>query len=144
MLRLQPTTWNELFDTWNPMERFQREAHRLMAATADDFPSLNVYTTESGAIATALLPGFDANDFDITTKGKTLTIYVKRQRPNLAEGESYRRQERRFGEFRRTVELPFPIEVSRVEAQYARGILEIRLPRAEEDRPRKIVVKSDQ
>jgi len=60
----------------------------------------------------------------------------------LNEGESYHRQERGSGSFTRTVRLPFRVEADKVSAKYERGILQITLPRAEEDKPKKIQIKS--
>jgi HSP20 family protein len=59
----------------------------------------------------------------------------------VAEGDLVRRRERFAGEFSRTVELPFEVDTEQVEARYARGIVEIRVPRAAADRPRKIEVQ---
>ena len=48
-----------------------------------------------------------------------------------------------YGRFTRSIQLPFPVEADRIEANYEKGILKIWLPRAEADKPRKIVVKSN-
>jgi HSP20 family protein len=58
------------------------------------------------------------------------------------EGATYHRQERRYGAFLRTFRLPFRVDAEKVEASFAKGVLQIALPRAEEDKPRKITVRA--
>ena len=74
--------------------------------------------------------------------GETLTISGSRQAPADGENIRYHRQERGYGSFTRTIQLPFPIDVDKVEANYEKGVLKIWLPRAESDKPRKITVKA--
>ena len=57
-------------------------------------------------------------------------------------GVRYHRQERGYGKFTRTLQLPYPIKADGIEATFRNGVLTVRLPRAEEDKPRKIAVKS--
>ncbi|NJN44441.1 MAG: Hsp20/alpha crystallin family protein, partial [Anaerolineae bacterium] len=53
----------------------------------------------------------------------------------------YHRQERGYGKFTRSLELPFRVDANGIEATFAHGVLHITLPRAEEDKPKKIAVK---
>jgi HSP20 family protein len=66
----------------------------------------------------------------------------KRVPEELKEGEKYHRRERGYGRFTRTFQLPFHVEANNVEAVFEKGILQISLPRAEADKPRKISVKA--
>jgi HSP20 family protein len=126
------------------MERMSRLFSELSSpfTRATGFPAVNVWSDGNEAIVTAELPGTDAKAVDISVVGKTLTIKGSRQ-PEEAKGEeSYHRQERWAGSFRRTIDLPFLIDQNRVEARFSKGILEIKLPRAEADKPKKISIVS--
>ena len=133
---------------WREMERLQREMNRLYSdfstsrPGAANFPAMNVWTNQEGAVVTAELPGLNPEDIDISVVGETLTLSGTREREELKEGERYHRQERGFGKFTRTFQLPFLVEADNVEATFEKGVLYITLPRAESDKPRKISVKS--
>ena len=133
---------------WREMDRLQREMNRLFSdvstrsRVAPSFPAMNVWTNQEGAVVTAELPGVNPDNIDIAVVGDTLTLNGERQPEELHEGEKYHRQERGFGKFTRTFQLPFQVESDKVEANFEKGILYISLPRAEADKPRKITVKS--
>lgn len=139
-----------LADSWQDIERVQREMNRLFAdfygtprlQAARNFPAMNAWTSPDGAVITAELPGVNPEDIDISVVGETLTLTGSRQPEELKEGEKYHRRERGQGKFSRTFQLPFPVEADKVEAVFDKGILHISLPRAEADKPRKIAVKT--
>lgn len=132
---------------WLEMERLQREMDRLFSGAslpfAQNFPALNLWSSENDVIVTAELPGIDPDSLDISVLDDTLTLSGVRTPEQLKEGESYHRQERGHGHFSRTVTLPFKVNADNVEAVYERGVLHVTLPRAEEDKPKKIKVKSE-
>ncbi len=139
---------------WEEMDKLQREMNRMFDSTylnrflnqpvnSHDFPAMNVWTkADSGQVITAEIPGMDIDDLDIKVAGETLTISGSRPSPEENDDIKYHRQERGYGSFTRTIQLPFPIDVDKVEANYEKGVLKIWLPRAESDKPRKITVKS--
>lgn len=139
----QPSPWSE-------MERLRREMNRLFASfptisgmrVAPGYPAMNVWTNEDGAVVTAELPGIDPEKLDIAVVENTLTLSGERKPLELAEGDVYHRRERGYGKFTRSFQLPFNVEASNVQAVYEKGVLNITLPRAEADKPRKIVVKA--
>ncbi len=129
------------------MDRLQREMNKLFSSSqgrrqAAGYPAVNIWTGEEGAILTTELPGVKVDDLDISAVGDTITLSGSRTAPEIGEDESYHRQERGFGRFSRTVQLPFPVEVQQVDAQFKNGVLEISLPRSEADKPKKINVKN--
>ena len=105
------------------------------------FPAFNVWSNEEGAVLTSELPGVKLEDLDITVTGKEVSVKGSRK-----EGENhdvrYLRRERPSGEFTRSFELPYQIDASRVEAKMTGGVLRVDLPRAENDKPRKITVSA--
>ncbi len=134
---------------WREMDRLQREMNRLFedyspsrVRSAPSYPAMNVWTNENGMIVTAEVPGVRPEDIDINVVGETLTLSGQRLPDETGEAARYHRQERGYGKFARTLQLPFPVAVEQVEATFKDGVLNVRLPRAEEDKPRKISVKS--
>ena len=135
---------------WSEMERLRREMNRLFnnypATTGSrvnpGYPAMNVWTNEDGVVVTAELPGIDPEKLDIAVVENTLTLSGERTPLKLAEGDVYHRRERGCGKFTRSFQLPFNVEANNVQAVYEKGVLHITLPRAEADKPRKIVVKA--
>jgi HSP20 family protein len=134
---------------WREMDRLQREMNRLVddpfAARyrpAPAYPAMNVWTSEEGLQITAEVPGVNPKDIDISVVGSTLTLTGIREQEDLKEGSRYHRQERGYGNFTRSLQLPLSVNVDKVEANFKNGILNIVLPRAEEDKPKKIAIKS--
>jgi HSP20 family protein len=131
------------------MERMRREMNRLFAgvaprrtwpATAPGYPAANVWSNPDGAVATAEMPGVNPDDIDISVVGDTLS--GGRQPDEPGEGATYHRRERRHGRFSRAYQLPFEIDSNQVEATYEKGVLHISLPRAQEEKPKRVAVKS--
>jgi HSP20 family protein len=103
---------------------------------------MNVWTDTDSAVVTAELPGVSLEDIEITVEDDTLTLRGDRQRETPEEEATYHRRERRFGSFLRTFSLPFRVDSERVDATLRNGVLSISLPRAEEDKPRKITIRA--
>ncbi len=141
--------WSDLerlgrfWDPWNEFERMQRAVSRRVSPPSADFPAVNVWVSGDEAVVTTEIPGVDPKSIDISVAGKTLSIRGSRNPEDLKEGDSYHRRERWSGQFTKTVEMPFTIETNKVEAKFSKGILHIKAPRAEAEKPKKIAVKSD-
>lgn len=124
---------------WTEFGRIRSELDRLLDGRSS-YPPVNVWTGEEGAIVTLEMPGVDPSDLSVDVEGRTLSLRGERKAEPVADGDLVRRRDRFAGEFSRTVELPFEVDAEQVEARYARGIVEIRVPRVAADRPRKIEV----
>ena len=137
----------EIPSMWEEMNRLQREMDQLFN-TIDRrpwpaaFPAMNLWLNDEGAVVTAELPGVDVKDLNINVTGETLTLSGERKLEDLPKGSVYHRQERSVGQFTRTIDLPFSVDGARVQATLEKGVLRILLPRAEQDKPRKILVKT--
>ncbi len=135
---------NDFVNSLKDLQRLQNQFDRLLAASAPtatfEFPPTNVWTSEEGAIVRAEIPGIEPEKVDISLVNNTLTIRGSRGEETTKEGQSCHRQERESGHFTRSLQLPFTVNSDRVEARFANGILEITLPRAEAEKPRKISV----
>ena len=130
---------------WRDMSRLQREMSHLLGGTSapiNSYPAMNLYAGDEGVILTAELPGLEPDDLEITVLGETLTLSGSRNMGEAQEGVKYHRRERSQGHFNRTVQLPFVVDSEGVEAKFTNGVLHVVLPRAEEDKPRKISVSA--
>jgi HSP20 family protein len=133
---------------WDPFREFQREMHQLLDSiepahgwrVARPFPPMNLYETEEGYRLEAELPGLNPEDVEISLTGETLTLRGERKRSEGTSEDSFRRQERPFFRWSRSVTLPQRVSGAGVAAQFSNGILTIQLPKAEEARPRQIAV----
>jgi HSP20 family protein len=85
------------------------------------------------------LPEVTPSDVTVNLAGRVLTV-VGARRPRNEQNANWQRQERVYGSFSRTVQLPFRVDADKVEARFNSGILEIELQRLEADRPKKIVI----
>ena len=137
-----PTVWRE-------MDRLQQDMNRLFGdlnvnrtRKASSFPAINLWAAEESARVTAEIPGVSKDDLDINVTGDTLTLSGVRSQDDLPEGARYHRQERRFGEFSRSIQLPYTVDVNKVKAVFKNGVLSVDLPRVEAEKPKKITVKA--
>jgi HSP20 family protein len=119
---------------------FIRPGTMLAGATASQTFPLNIYGTPDELKVEALLPGISEEDVQVEFDRGVLTIAAKRQGPEVAGGGRWYLQEFHPGQFSRSLTLPFPVEVDRVVAHYANGVLTLTLPKAEAAKPRRIQV----
>lgn len=138
---------------FSDIDRLRREVDRVfneMVGTAASrdysgvFPPVNIYESEDCYLLTAELPGIDPADMEIKVTDDSLTIKGQRKPDDYGEGASYHRRERDSGYFRRVLTLPDKVDPDKVEATNRHGILQVRLPKAEEIRPRQIQVKGSE
>ena len=90
---------------------------------------------------TALVPGLDADDLDIEVLNDTVTIRGEFKTDGNDE-KKYLLSELPCGRFSRVIALPTAAEAEKVEASIKNGILSLHIPKAEEDRPKAIKVKT--
>jgi HSP20 family protein len=149
---MRGTRWQS-FGTplWNQLQQLQGEMNRLFERWGGSdsplggsvFPPLNVWEEGEQVCLEAELPGLDLKDLEIfVTGGNQLTLQGNRK-PPVPEKGVWHRRERQFGEFSRTVALPYPVDAEKVEARLENGVVLVRLAKHESARPRKIPVKSE-
>ena len=138
---------------WDPLRdlaAFQTEMGRVMNGLFDTagretqawLPALDVWETEHELVYAFDLPGIPEQDISIEVHEDALTVTATRERRTEQEGDRYYRFERRTGAFSRTVGLPVGIDEDRIQASYADGVLEVRVPKPAEAKPRKIALGS--
>lgn len=103
------------------------------------FP-VDVSETESEVRVRASLPGVKPEDLDVSVQGDLLTIRGESREETTTGGENWQRREIRTGSFARSFTLPSPVDSDACEAIFENGVLELRLPKREEAKPRKIQV----
>jgi len=139
---------------WDPFAEIS-SLRRAMDRVFDDFvpPRLwrgevemtfpvDLYETDDTIVVRAALPGIRADGVDISVTGDSLTIKGEGKHEEKVERENYYRQEIRYGAFSRTIPLPTRIDHERAAAEFADGMLTVRLPKAEEVRSKTIKVKA--
>ena len=140
------TRWQPFADIWQEMSRLQNEMNRPLGRVGPGtrrpvaYPAMDIWQDNNCLYVEAELPGLELEDLEIlVTGGDQLSIKGERKSQS-AEGETFHRQERGFGQFSRLMTLPMDVDSERVQANFRNGVLTITLPKREEAKPRKIVV----
>lgn len=127
------------------LNRFQRDLNRLwdgmLNVSTPTFPALNVWVNQDRVVVTAELPGLAADELEISIVNDTVTLSGNRVIP-AGDNIKYHRRERTEGQFSRTLQFPFRIDSNNVEALFLNGVLQLTLPKAEADKPKKIAIKT--
>jgi HSP20 family protein len=127
------SVFNELFDgdfgrTWDQPN------------TSKWYPAVDVLEGKDDYLIRAELPGMKKEDIKVEVKDGTLTLSGERQSEKPAEGVEYRHTERLAAKFWRSFSLPKTVKHDGIDAVYKDGVLEIRVPKAEEAKPRQIQI----
>lgn len=136
------------WDPFRDLAAFQGELSRVMnglfdgpgRATQTWVPPLDVWETDGELVYAFDLPGIPEEEISIEVQDDTLTVTASRERKLEELEERFYRFERRVGTFSRAVGLPVGIDEERIQAKYANGVLEVRVPKPEEPKPRKIAL----
>jgi len=106
----------------------------------EPIPKIDVKEDEKAVYVKAEIPGLDEKDLEVTLKDNMLTISGEKKEETSEEDKekNYRYCERRFGSFRRSIEMPDGIKTDSVKASYKNGVLDIELPKSEPAQPKKI------
>jgi HSP20 family protein len=104
-------------------------------------PPIDVHETDDEIVVTASLPGVKADDVEITMTGQTLSLRGEFKADDEVKRDQVLYRERRFGSFSRSLQLPVRVQGERAEASFTDGVLTLRVPKAEEVKPRQIRIK---
>jgi HSP20 family protein len=145
---------------WEPLREFstlQNEMNRLFNTVFDTptpgnggstlrrwMPPMDLVETEEHFVLRADLPGLTEDDVKIEFEDGTLTVSGERKAEHESKGAGYYRVERAFGSFSRSLTLPQGVDPESVTANFDRGVLEIRIPKPEERKPRRIEIGGGQ
>jgi HSP20 family protein len=108
-----------------------------------DVPT-DVFHTEDSLVIRMDLPEVNADDVDVTVQENVLLINGTRRFPYDAEKVRFVRRGTFYGDFTQRVALGKGLDVEKITARYEGGVLELRIPYAEEVQPRKISIEVGQ
>lgn len=132
-----------LFDNpWKELDRMQRQMDSLsgrFGARRSRFPAVNLYDGDDTVTAEFIVPGLTKETVDVTFENGILTVKGERK-VTREEKATVVREERNHGTFSRSVEIPVAIEHDKIAAELTNGILTIALPKAEEAKPKQIMI----
>ncbi len=132
------------WDPFGEMLTMQREVDRLLGrlgvgrvgdgevAGVAWLPRIDVKTTGEDMVISAELPGLKEDDVDIEVTDGVLTIKGERKSETEKSDEGWVIRERSYGSFERSLVLPEGVDPQEVTADYADGVLEVRVPKAAE------------
>ena len=134
---------------WSPfVSDIQEEVNRLLdgflgrPTPATDVrswaPAVDMHETKDDFVLKFELPG--VKDVSLSITEDLLTVKGERAFAGDSEGENARHIERVYGKFERSVRLPMPVPAEKVKATYRDGVLEVKLPKAEEVKPKAIKI----
>jgi HSP20 family protein len=107
-------------------------------------PAMDLVETDEHFVLKADLPGLDEGDVNIEVEDNVLTVSGERLAEHEDKREGYVRVERAYGSFRRSLTLPEGVEPEGVSATFAKGVLEVRIPKPEERKPRRVAIQVGQ
>jgi HSP20 family protein len=139
---------------WEPLRELnslQTEMNRLFNAAFDTpgqgtaqarrwTPAMDLLETDEHFVLRADLPGVSEEDVSIELEDNLLTVSGERKAEHEAKGEGFYRVERAFGRFSRSLTLPKGVDAEAVTAAFDKGVLEVRIPKPAERKPRRISI----
>jgi HSP20 family protein len=103
-------------------------------------PAMDLVETEDAFVLRADLPGLSEQDVNIELEDNVLTVSGERKAEHEERKEGYYRVERASGSFSRSLTLPEGVDPEAVSANFERGVLEVRIPKPEQRKPRKVAI----
>jgi HSP20 family protein len=139
---------------WEPfreLSSLQTEMNRLFNAAFDTqqgngqsarrwTPAMDLLETDDAFVLRADLPGLSEADVSIELEDNVLTLSGQRKVEHEERREGFSRVERAFGAFSRSLTLPRGVDADAVTAAFDRGVLEVRIPKPAERKPRRISI----
>ena len=129
-------------------EPFAQEFDRLFSTLFDNsgrqaqrwVPAMDLVEADDHFVLKADLPGLSEDDVAIEVQDSVLTISGSREAEHERKEKGWFRLERSYGSFSRSLTLPEGVDADKVEASFDRGVLQIRIPKPEERKPRRISI----
>ena len=125
--------FNNLFDQPDPTGLNGAAGRRWI-------PAMDLVETDDHYVLRADLPGLSDDDANVQLEDNVLTISGERKAEHETQQEGYYRLERAFGAFSRSLTLPDGVDPDGVQAHFDRGVLEIRIPKPEQKKPRQVQI----
>ena len=132
-----PSAWSSLPSLLRPSRALLGEAFSLRA------PVVDLYEGEDEVVLKAEVPGMDKGDLKIDLTDSMLTISGEKKKEEDIKEEAYTYSERSYGSFSRSLQLPCAVKSDKAKATFKEGVLEIKLPKTDEAKKRRVNVKID-
>jgi HSP20 family protein len=129
---------NRLFNTF--FDPAQNAGNSGSAQLRRWIPPMDLVETEEDFVLRADLPGMTEKDVNIELEDNVLTVSGERKAEHEERKEGYYRVERASGTFSRSLTLPEGVDPEAVRASFDNGVLEVRVPKPEERKPRKVAI----
>ncbi len=127
-------------------EDFMPEATGLRAFDhkAGFLGALDLSETDDGLEVKVDLPGIDEDKIEITLRDGALFIHGEREEEKEKKKKNFYRSERSFGYFSRNIPLPCDVDENKIDAEFKKGVLTVRMPKSPEAKQseRKIAIKT--
>ena len=140
---------------WEPtreLQSIQQEMNRLFGTFFDSttgggngglhrwIPAMDLVEEADHYVLRADLPGVGEDDVTVELEDNVLTISGERRSGHEDKKEGYHRIERASGAFSRALTLPEGIDPDRIQASFEKGVLEVRIPKPEQRKPRRVAI----
>jgi HSP20 family protein len=145
-LTRRPSPFGELVTLRQAMDRlFDDTVFRPLSAYPGNGDwsrlPLDVRTTPDSLLVEASLPGIEPDDVEITVENGTLTIRAEDRSVDSSEQGGWVVHEISRGSMMRSVALPAGLEADKAEATFEHGVLKLRIPKADQVKPRQIRIQ---
>src|SRR5579863_8582463 len=142
LTRFEPfREFSTLQDRMNRLFRDSFSEGREEALTTSTFaPAVDVYEDEHSITLKIEVPGIDEKEVDVRIENNTLTVHGERKFEKEEKEENYRRVERQYGSFTRSFTLPQTVDQESVSASYDKGVLNVKLAKKAEAKPKQIKI----
>jgi HSP20 family protein len=140
--------WSPVRDVLSVQNEMNRLFHEVWGRSFDPEtptlwqPVVDVEEHADGYTLRAELPGMKLEDLKITLVDNQLVIRGEKKREVEKKDANYHRSERVFGAFERVFTLSQAVGADKIEATYRDGVLEVKIPKAEDAKPREIPIKT--
>jgi HSP20 family protein len=132
------TEMNRLFSSF--FETPNRPGNGGSATTRRWIPAMDLVETGDHFVLKADLPGLGDNDVNVELERNVLTISGERKTEHEERHEGFYRLERAAGSFSRALTLPDGIDPEAVKASFDKGVLEVRIPKPEASKPKRVQI----
>ena len=139
---------------WEPareLQSIQHEVNRLFGSFLDPhagveigarrwLPAVDLVEEGDHYVLRADVPGVSQDDLKVELEDNVLTLSGERKSEHEERKDGYYRIERASGSFSRSLTLPEGVDPDAIEARFERGVLEVRIPKPAERKPRRVAI----
>jgi len=103
-------------------------------------PTVDIYDEDDKIVIEAEMPEFDKNNIHVVVNGWLLILTGEQHQEETVKEEKRYRQERSYGKFERSFNLPYEINLDTIMANYKKGVLTLEIPKLQEQKTRQITI----